>query len=171
MSVRLLNSADAAAFRELRLRALKEHADAFTSSYEEEVRKPLAATEERLGAGDNTFWGAFVDGQLQGMVGLAREVRMKNRHKGHVVAMYVAPEFRRHGLARALLQAVIEHTREAAGVEQLVLTVTRTNQAASELYRAAGFTTFGVEPRAIKLAGEYFDKEHMILFLRDHHEH
>jgi ribosomal protein S18 acetylase RimI-like enzyme len=171
MSVRILNSADAAAFRELRLRALKEHAEAFTSSYEEEVRKPLAATEERLGAGDNTFWGAFVDGGLQGMVGLSREVRMKNRHKGHVVAMYVAPQFRRRGLARALLQAVIEHAREEEELEQLVLTVTRTNQAASELYRAAGFTTFGVEPRAIKLAGEYFDKEHMILFLRDHHEH
>jgi len=165
MSVRILNSADAAAFRELRLRALKEHADAFTSSYEEEVRKPLAATEERLGAGDNTFWGAFVDGQLQGMVGLSREPRAKNRHKGDVVAMYVAPESGRRGLAKALLQAVIDHARNVIGLEQLVLSVTRSNEAARQLYRAAGFTTFGVEPRAIKVAGAYFDKERMILFL------
>jgi RimJ/RimL family protein N-acetyltransferase len=165
MSVRLLNSADAAAFRALRLRALKEHADAFTSSYEEEVRKPLAATEERLGAGDNTFWGAFVNGQLQGMVGLSREPRAKNRHKGDVVAMYVAPESRRRGLAKALLQAVIDHARNVIGLEQLVLSVTRSNEAARQLYRAAGFTTFGVEPRAIKVAGAYFDKERMILFL------
>ena len=165
MSVRILNSADAAAFRELRLRALKERADAFTSSYEEEVRKPLAATEERLGAGDNTFWGAFVDGQLQGMVGLSREPRAKNRHKGDVVAMYVAPESGRRGLAKALLQAVIDHARNVIGLEQLVLSVTRSNEAARQLYRAAGFTTFGVEPRAIKVAGAYFDKERMILFL------
>ena len=165
MSVRILNSADAAAFRELRLRALKEHADAFTSSYEEEVRKPLAATEERLGAGDNTFWGAFVDGQLQGMVGLSREPRAKNRHKGDVVAMYVAPESGRRGLAKALLQAVIDHARNVIGLEQLVLSVTRSNHAAAELYRTTGFVTFGVEPRAIKVAGEYFDKERMILFL------
>jgi len=165
MSVRILNSADAAAFRALRLRALKEHADAFTSSYEEEVRKPLAATEERLGAGDNTFWGAFVDGQLQGMVGLSREPRAKNRHKGDVVAMYVAPESGRRGLAKALLQAVIDHARNVIGLEQLVLSVTRSNEAARQLYRAAGFTTFGVEPRAIKVAGAYFDKERMILFL------
>ena len=165
MSVRVLTRADAAAFRELRLRALKEHADAFTSSYEEEVRKPLAATEERLGAGDNTFWGAFVDGQLQGMVGLSREPRAKNRHKGDVVAMYVAPESGRRGLAKALLQAVIGHARNVIGLEQLVLSVTRSNEAARQLYRAAGFTTFGVEPRAIKVAGAYFDKERMILFL------
>ena len=165
MSVRILNSADAAAFRELRLRALKEHADAFTSSYEEELRKPIAATEERLVAGDNTFWGAFVDGQLQGMVGLSREPRAKNRHKGDVVAMYVAPESGRRGLAKALLQAVIDHARNVIGLEQLVLSVTRSNEAARQLYRAAGFTTFGVEPRAIKVAGAYFDKERMILFL------
>ena len=46
-----------------------------------------------------------------------------------------------------------------------MLTVTRTNQAAAKLYKAAGFVTFGLEPRAIKVGGEYFDKEHMIVFL------
>ena len=166
MSVRVLTRADAAAFRELRLRALKEHTDAFTSSYEEDVQKPLAATEQRIDGGDgSTFWGAFVDGRLQGIVGLTREPRRKNAHKADIVAMYVAPESGRRGLARALLQAVIDHARSVGGLEQLVLTVTRSNQAAFELYRTTGFMTFGVEPRAIKVAGEYVDKEHMILFL------
>ena len=41
MSVRVLTRADAAAFRELRLRALKENPEAFTSSYEEAVLQPL----------------------------------------------------------------------------------------------------------------------------------
>jgi ribosomal protein S18 acetylase RimI-like enzyme len=163
--VRVLTAADAASFRELRLRALKEHADAFTSSYEEDVQKPLAATEQRLSGGENTFWGAYVDGRLQGIVGLIREPRAKNRHSGDVVAMYVAPEAGRLGLGRALLQALIDHARSEVRLEQLVLTVTRGNQAATDLYRSAGFTTFGMEPRAIKVAGEYFDKEHMILFL------
>ena len=166
MSVRVLTRADAAVFRELRLRALKEHADAFTSSYEEDVQKPLAATEQRIAGGDgSTFWGAFVDGRLQGIVGLAREQRMKKSHSADVIAMYVAPESGRRGVGRALLQAVIDHARSIAGLEQLVLTVTRSNHAAAELYRTTGFVTFGVEPRAIKVAGEYFDKERMILFL------
>ena len=165
-SVRRLTAADAAAFRELRLRALKEHADAFTSSFEEDVSQPVGAVEQRLaGESGNVFWGAYVEGTLRGMVGLAREARAKNRHKGHVVAMYVAPEFGRRGLGKALLQAVIDYARDERQLEQLVLTVTRTNQAASELYRAAGFRTFGVEPRALKVGSDYFDKEHMILFL------
>ena len=166
MSVRILTSADASAFRTLRLRALQEHPDAFTSSFEEDAEKPLSATEQRIaGESGNVFWGAFVDGGLQGIVGLTREPRTKNRHKGHVVAMYVAPESGRRGLARALLQAVIDHARNASGLEQLVLTVTHSNEGATELYRVAGFKTFGLEPRAMKVAGEYFDKEHMILFL------
>jgi hypothetical protein len=98
MSVRILTRADAVAFRELRLRALKEHADAFTSSYEEDVQKPLAATEQRIDGGDgSTFWGAFVDGRLLGIVGLTREPRRKNAHKADIVAMYVAPESKRGG--------------------------------------------------------------------------
>jgi hypothetical protein len=80
MSVRILTRADAVAFRELRLRALKEHADAFTSSYEEDVQKPLAATEQRIDGGDgSTFWGAFVDGRLLGIVGLSRCTWRRNR--------------------------------------------------------------------------------------------
>jgi ribosomal protein S18 acetylase RimI-like enzyme len=165
MSVRILTRADATAFRELRLRALKEHADAFTSGFEEDAQKPLAATEQRLEDIGNTFWGAFVDGRLQGIVGLTREARAKATHKANIVAMYVTPESGRRGLGRELLQAVIDHARSVAGLEQLVLTVTRNNHAAAELYRTTGFMTFGVEPRAIKVAGAYFDKEHMILFL------
>jgi ribosomal protein S18 acetylase RimI-like enzyme len=166
MNVRRLNIADATAFRALRLRCLKAHPDAFTSSYEEDVLQTVEVVEQRLAdASGNTFWGAFQDGELQGIIGLTREARAKNRHKGHVIAMFVAPESRRHGFGRALLRAVIDHARDAINLEQLVLTVTSTNAAAIALYRTTGFGTFGVEPRAIQVDGEYFDKEHMILFL------
>ena len=164
-AVRILTRADAPAFRALRLRALKEHPDAFTSSFEEDVDKPLSASEQRIAGDGNVFWGAFVDDPLCGMIGLVREARAKNRHSADVVAMYVAPEFGRRGLGRALLSALIDHAREVAKLEQLVLTVTRGNRAAAQLYEAAGFQTFGVEPRAIKVNDDYHDKQHMILFL------
>jgi ribosomal protein S18 acetylase RimI-like enzyme len=160
---------DAPAYREFRLRGLREHPEAFTSSFEEDVVKPIAATETRLAAdGDTAMWGAFVDGGLAGGIGLSRETRRKNRHKADVVAMYVLPEYGRRGIGRALLDRAIAYARDA-GIEQLTLTVTQTNAAARELYAAAGFVTFGVEPRAIKVAGEYFAKEHMILSLGNDH--
>ena len=166
MSIRILTSADAPAFRALRLRALQEHPEAFTSSFEEDARKPLSATEQRIaGESGNVFWGAFADGEIRGIIGLTRDPRAKAQHTADIVAMYVAPELGRRGLARALLQAAIDYARSEGRLEQLVLTVTRTNEAAAKLYKSAGFVTFGLEPRAIKVDGAYFDKEHMVLFL------
>jgi ribosomal protein S18 acetylase RimI-like enzyme len=165
MSIRRLTPDDAPAYRALRLRGFKEHPEAFTSSYEEEVQKPVAYAAQRLSADSSgRFWGAFVDEVLAGVVGLEYEPRLKNRHKGVVIGMYVAPELARHGIARALLAALLAHAH-ASPLELLVLTVTQGNDAAQRLYEAAGFQSFGVEPRAIKVDNRYFDKNHMFLDL------
>lgn len=163
MDVRRLTPADAAAYRALRLRALREHPEAFTSSYEEESERPQAQSEERLRHGA-AFWGAFAAGQLVGMVGLDREQRVKNRHKATVVAMYVAPEFARRGAGRALMRALLAHARES-GLELLVLTVTHGNDGPRALYEGMGFTSFGIEPHAIKIGARAYAKNHMALAL------
>ena len=166
IAIRRLTPEDAADYRALRLRGRKEHPDAFTSSYEETVTKPLASTLERLRAeGPEAVYGAFVDGELVGVVGLAREPREKNRHKATVFGMYVAPEQARRGVGSALLHYVVDEAMRQDGVAQVVLTVTETNAAARTLYETFGFRSFGVEPRAIRVGDSYFDKNHMIFFL------
>jgi RimJ/RimL family protein N-acetyltransferase len=145
---------------------LQEHPDAFTSSFEEERGKPLAAMAERIGADSHDrVFGAFVAGELAGMVGLGREPRAKGRHKAVVFGMYVAPEHGRRGIGAALLRRAIDEARAQPGLEQLVLTVTETNLAARTLYEKSGFRSFGIEPRAIRAGGAFFDKNHMILYL------
>ncbi len=168
LNIRVLSPADATAFRALRLRALKEHPDAFTSSFEEEQHKPLALSEARLApSGREKFWGAWTEdggGELVGMVGLDRDPRRHCQHKGTVVAMYVAPAWTGRGLGHALLAALLQEAR-SLGLERLVLTVTRGNQAAEQLYQRVGFVTFGVEPGAIKVQQQLFDKTYMGLVL------
>jgi RimJ/RimL family protein N-acetyltransferase len=165
LAIRRLTPEDAPVYRALRLRALLEHPDAFTSSHAEDNEMPLSTTERRLAA-DSPDWvfGAFVADELAGIVGLSRERRAKNRHKANVFGMYVAPEHRRHGIGAALLRRVIENA-QLEGIEQLVLTVTDTNVRARTLYERSGFRSFGVEPRAIRVDGVYYDKNHMIHFL------
>ena len=155
-----------AVYRELRLRGLKEHPDAFTSSHAEESERPVAATERRI-APDSSDWvfGAFIGGELAGVVGLSREPRAKNRHKASIFGMYVAPDHRRRGIGAGLLRHAIDSARAQSSLEQLVLTVTDTNVTARTLYEHFGFRSFGVEPRAISVGDTYFDKNHMILFL------
>lgn len=171
MLIRRLTPSDAMQYRALRLRAFRDHPEAFTSSYEEEALKPLSQSEQRLAATSSAqFWGAFAPdpqtaaGVLVGSVGLDREQRIKNRHKAVVIGMYVAPEHARRGLARALLDALLAQAR-ASDLELLVLTVTRGNQGAERLYLNAGFVSYGIEPGAIKVHHQHYDKNHMFLQL------
>ena len=169
--VRRLTPSDAPAYRALRLRAFHDHPEAFTSSYEEEAGKPLAYTEQRLGTTSSAwYWGAFVPDPrsaawlLVGSVGLDREQRLKNYHKAVVIGMYVAPEQARRGLGRALLETLLAEAR-STDLELLVLTVTHGNRGAEQLYLDAGFASFGIEPGAIKVGTQRFDKNHMFLQL------
>jgi ribosomal protein S18 acetylase RimI-like enzyme len=165
VQIRRLTGSDAHAYRALRLRAFRDYPEAFTSSFEEESLKPLANSEQRLSESSSCrVWGAFVENRLVGMVGLEREQRQKIRHKGLIIGMYVAPEFARRGIARTLLNTLLEHARQI-DLELLVLTVTCGNEAAERLYHETGFKSWGIEPGAIKLHDQRFDKNHLYLHL------
>lgn len=164
MQIRRLSAADATEYRALRIRALWEFPEAFTSSFEEDEKQPIEKWEVRLDGEHTLFWGAFEGEQLCGMVGLERETRAKNRHKGTVVGMYVSQEYFGTGMGRALIDALLAHAREQ-GLELLVLTVTEGNTVATNFYGAAGFRSFGIEPRAIKVDGRPYAKNHMYLDL------
>ena len=168
MDVRRLTESDAAEYRELRLRALREHPDAFTSSFEEDQLKPIDWARQRLGhrpeAPHDFVLGAFSGGILVGILGLSVEPRKKVRHIGDVFGMYIAPEHAGRGAGKLLLHSCIARAREA-GLEQLRLTVTDGNARARSLYERAGFRLFGLERNAVKLDGRYHDKCHMALKL------
>jgi RimJ/RimL family protein N-acetyltransferase len=170
IEIRQLTDTDALAYHELRLRGLREHPEAFTSSFEEESRKPLAWAQTRLAhspaAAYNFVLGALSDATLIGILGVSVEPRAKSKHKGNVFGMYVAPEYAGRGVGQRLLTTCIQRAREVPGLEQLQLTVTEGNVRAKTLYEKAGFRAFGLEQNALKIGGQYFDKCHMTLDLR-----
>jgi ribosomal protein S18 acetylase RimI-like enzyme len=168
LHIRQLERADAAAYHALRLRMLRVYPDAFTSAYEEDALKPLAWAEKRLDAGKDAphdfVLGAFAEsGEMIGSVGITVETKMKQRHKALLFGMYVVPEAAARGVGRALLADCLERARAIPGLEQVYLSVTASNERARKMYEAAGFETFGVEERAIKVGSEYFAKAHMTL--------
>jgi len=162
MQIRRLEVPDALVYRELRLRGLREHPDAFTSSWEDDREQPVEGAAARLSA--HAFWGAFQGPELYGFVGLEREARAKNRHKATVVGMYVSTEYNGLGIGRGLMEVLLGRARQD-GLALLVLTVTEGNDKARDLYDGVGFRSFGMEPRAIQIDGKYFAKNHMYLEL------
>lgn len=165
MEIRRLTADDAPEYRAVRLRSLREHPEAFTSSFEEDDRQPLEAMVQRLGHASRKVWGAFEAGKLCGTIGLDPETRGRARHKATVVGMYVAPEAKGRGTGRALLDTLLAQARDT-GFELLVLTVTEGNSSAIKLYERAGFKSFGIEPCAIKVDGRAYSKNHMYLHLK-----
>jgi len=166
LTLRPLVPADAASYRALRLRALAEFPDAFTSSAAEETNSPEDWAGKRLRTRDgHVLLGAFVGDELAGTAGLERKPRAKERHKALLYGMFVAPEHGGRHIGRQMVDEAVRIARTWPGVEQITLTVTRSNDRARRLYGEAGFITFGIEHRAIKVDGVYYDKEHMVLFL------
>ena len=167
--IRRLAPDDAPQYRTMMLEAYELHPDAFTSSISERGSLPLSWWETRLKAEaqpSDMVLGAFRGARLAGVVGLSFEAREKARHKAHLFGMYVPSEFRKSGVGKALVLAVLEHAQLRPGVKIVQLTVTQGNDAAQGLYERCGFVPFGIEPFAVAVGLEFVSKVHMWCNLR-----
>ncbi len=170
LTIRALATADLADYKRLRDTTLAAEPEAFTSDAAEASVKPAQAYRPRLGLerpeGGQFTLGAFVGAEhLVGAVTCEREPRIKGRHIAHVTGMMVLAEVRGQGVGRRLLAECIAQARLAPGLEMLTLSVTASNRIAVELYLRAGFTRYGKLVHAIKIGGQYHDKDLMVLTL------
>lgn len=127
-------------YRDIRLRALAEAPSAFGSSWELERVRPEAAWRERTVASpERQSWSARAS---QAWVGLVAAVREEDGQL-QLVSMWVAPIWRRRGVARGLIAAVVAWWRTDPGAG-LHLWVSSDNVAALACYQAEGFRLTGV---------------------------
>ncbi|MBP0589343.1 GNAT family N-acetyltransferase [Paraburkholderia sp. LEh10] len=171
ISIRPLGPADRDAFFALRLRGLKAHPAAFGQSYEEAIERGPAQHDAMLDGAravhGDVLLGAFSppDGALVGTVGLKRETRHNERHKGYVIGMYVADEAAGRGIGRALMAELLARAGQIDGLRQVALLVTSSNGSARALYESLGFRVYGQEPDALCIDGAYHDAELMVRFV------
>lgn len=157
-----LVTADAAAFRDIRLAGLLDTPEAFGSSFAAEKDRSLdefAGTIER-----NYLAGAWVGQRLVGVTGFYQLMGEKVAHRGNIWGVYVEPAHRGVGIARLLLRNVLAHAREH--VSQVHLSVVDGNQAAYALYTSEGFKSYGLEPRSLRIGDRYYD-EHLMVWRAD----
>ena len=164
VTARRLTPADVPAYRDLRLRALQDHPDAFSSAYEDEAVEPLDFFARRIWTAPSGTFGGFSGAILAGIATLIVPDKLKMRHRGELAGIYVAPEYQRSGIARPLVQATIAAARDA-GVVSLRLTVNTRNVRAEQFYRTLGFRSYGVDKRMALIGGVYHDATMMGLEL------
>ncbi|MFD9894601.1 GNAT family N-acetyltransferase [Amycolatopsis sp. NPDC059027] len=138
ISLRVLTAEDWAAWREMRLAALREAPEAFGASLADWQGAGDTELRWRQRLGGHSFNVlAALNGKPAGMAsGMPRDDVVE------LISMWVAPFARGRGVGDALVVAVVEWAKEH-GAERVVLRVQPSNQYAAALYRRHGFRVRG----------------------------
>lgn len=161
--IKPLEKSDYEAFFELRILGLATDPHAFWASKEEEGPELRQKFEDRITHAFNFSLGAFVSGQLVGVMSFNRYSQYKLSFKGDIVGVYVHPDFRGMKIGDQLLAATIERAFAIDGVTKLTLAVTANNARAKNLYEKYGFIEYGFEKRGMRVGDTYYDQFFMDL--------
>ncbi len=163
--IRLLNATERQQYRSARLECLKNHPENFGTLFEEENNAPQLVFEKYLSdpKSENFMFGAFDGNQCIGICGFVKGTRIKTKHRGEIVQMYVNEKYSGKGIGKALLTKTIEKALQKSEIEQLVLSVVLSNQSAIKLYEQVGFAEYGIIKDYFKLNDEKWDQCFMIL--------
>ena len=156
MNIRRLTAEDAETLRPVRLEALRIHPENFGADHDDEAARPPEWWRSRLENPDGALFGAWIDGDLAGIIFMGQERGKKHRHQGSIGMFYVRPQFRGRGVGDALMKAALEEA--AKRVEHVTLTVTASNEGAVRLYKRNGFTTVGRLVASIRVDGVDHDE-------------
>jgi predicted GNAT family acetyltransferase len=158
MKIRKLQKDDAAEWRKLRERMLRDHPEAFGEHIDDFLQRPMVEVALRVVEG-NVF-GAFVDEKLVGSAGWHDEKGRKRAHIGVIWGVYVAPEARSRGIGGVLLGTMLVEIRNS-GRTLAELSVAEPNTVARDLYESAGFRVWGREEDALRVDGRSITEIHM----------
>jgi ribosomal protein S18 acetylase RimI-like enzyme len=140
LDVRRIQADEALHLREIRLAALADTPEAFTTTHAEMVDQPVAFWADRVttnASGDAAATLIAEDvGLWLGMV--AAYHPDPDDGAVELVSMWVAPDGRRSGAGRALVDSVLEWARQI-GAPSVGLWVMRGNDPAIALYERCGF--------------------------------
>lgn len=164
MDVRVLTEEDVNDFREVRLKGLKTDSSAFGSTYERENNFTTEKFKQRLESSDSKFVvGGFIDKKLVCIATFIRNSGQKDKHKSMLVGMYCEKEYRGTGIAKSVVDLILEKARNIEGLEIINLMVVSENIRAKTFYESFGFKKYGTEPKAMFDGSKYYDEDLMYL--------
>ncbi|MDG2364893.1 MAG: GNAT family N-acetyltransferase [Methylococcaceae bacterium] len=158
-----LNASHCQAYKKLMLMATQESPFSWITSHNEVRTLTEREMTEMLDHGQNeSLINVGVLGtkkELIACLSLAFATQHRLAHKATLHGLYVLPEFRRQGIARELLTMCINSIMEKPEVIYLDVTVVTAAFAARQFYRATGFSSFALEPDAVKVGQHYYGLE------------
>ena len=166
-SVRRFHAQEWHAYRDIRLRALRDSPDAFGSTFDLERQRSDDDWTTRLASGATSPWNLALAAEYENeLVGLAwGRIDPADPETADVFQMWVAPHRRGLGLGSMLLDALIKWARES-GVRRVRLGVTCGDSSAQRLYARAGFLPIG-DPEPLRPGTTVFAQPMCLQLRRD----
>lgn len=134
------------AYRQIRLEALHDSPQAFSSTYAGQLARPDSFWQGRLeeAARGEQSWLLFARSgeRLVGMIGAFRTEAQADQ--AEIVSVYVTPEARGQGVASRLMGAILD-VLKAKGFRKVTLGVNASQAAALHLYQRSGFSIVRTE--------------------------
>ena len=163
MDIRQLTSEDASAFKEIRMEALQTDPIAFAADYNDEKTFPVSNYIDWIDG--KIVFGAFDASVMVGVASFTWEkTKSKLRHGGMIQSVFVKPGYRRKGIGTALFNAILDKLPEE--IEKVIIYVVKKNETAKSMYEALGFEQYGLEEKALKINGQYYDEYLMVKFVK-----
>jgi len=160
VQIRPIRADDIAAFKALRLEALRSDPGACGSDYHESLNAPESMWQERIQPSlDNAgrIFLADTGDELAGMTGVVREKGAKVNHSAFIWGVYVRPAYRGRGIGEGLIRAAVEWCAQEK-LRSVRLTVVTTNLSAIRCYQRCGFSETGMQPEVIRVGDTYHDE-------------
>lgn len=131
-------------YKRLRLEALKNDPQAFSSNYAREAAYPDEKWQKRVADANagkvSKMYFAKLDGKLVGMVGSYRDDEGLINHKAEIWGVYVDPNYRGKGVAKSLMGKILEELEKDEDINIVKLGVNSDQQNAVRLYESFGFS-------------------------------
>lgn len=153
--------------KDLRTRALIDSPKAYGEIPAENEALSEDQWKDRLLKQTYTCARTISSRKLVGMVAIVREENVKSQHIAEIKGVFVIPEIRGKGVARALLNyAMNEAIEKYPDLVKFKLCVSVSQPEALALYKSLGFEELGVLQKELFVDGEFVDEIEMFKMLK-----
>lgn len=178
-SIVTLTEKDWESYRDLRLEGLAEEQKAFATSPAEASLWPSSRWTNELNLISDTLENpkkegqkyitifAKADNKLVGMTSASWGQKNKQEHQAIILWVYVNKNYRGQGIAKKLMQTILDFLESKTNVKKAYLTVIESQIPARKMYESFGFKECGRLTKSLNVNGKYFDELFMEKFLTD----
>jgi RimJ/RimL family protein N-acetyltransferase len=143
ITTRILAPQDWKTFRQIRLRALREHPDVYTGSYKETAARTESEWMELLDGKEKCIFGLFDGDSIIGLAAVFRSREDPSGQSGVLAMDYIDPLYRGRRLSRILYQARIDWAKQHRPFRRLLISHREGNEASRRANQSFGFKFIG----------------------------